>query len=169
VPCGYAKRSAGIASVALGYDASEESAAALRAACLLARRFGATLRVVHVFDDARIGRPATLTGPAWTMMRDAHEAAQREELEQAVAAVPQDLDAEMRFIDGRPGLELARESEAVVVVVVGARGYGLLAAVLLGGVSHALLAHAACPVIVLPRGLQSGLHPLFESTVAGRA
>ena len=161
VPRGYAKRPDGIGSVAIGYDASDGSDAALRAACLLARQFGATLRVVHVFDATRVGRPALMTGPAWSTMRDVHEDAQYEELEQAVAAVPQDLDAEMRFIVGRPGEELARQSKAADIMVVGARGLGPLAAVLRGGVSHALLARAACPVIVLPPGVRAGLGPVL--------
>jgi nucleotide-binding universal stress UspA family protein len=169
VPRGYAEHCEGITSIAVGYDASDESAVALRAACRLAGRFGATLRVVHVFDASQVGRPALMTGPAWSTMRDEHEAARREELEEAVATVPQALDAEMRFLVGRPGRELADQSEAVDIMVVGARGYGPLAAVLLGGVSHALIARAACPVIVLPRGVRGGLDPLFESSVDATA
>ena len=70
----------------MGYDASEESSDALSAACLLARRLDAALRVIHVFDATRVGRPALMTGPAWPAMRDGREGSQREELERAVAA-----------------------------------------------------------------------------------
>ena len=46
-------------------------------------------------------------------------------------------------------------------MLVGSRGHVPLAAVLLGGVSHVLLARAACPVIVVPRGTQASLDSLF--------
>lgn len=38
------------------------------------------------------------------------------------------------------------------LLVCGARGYGPLRAVLLGGVSRRVAVEARCPVIVLPRG-----------------
>jgi nucleotide-binding universal stress UspA family protein len=47
-------------------------------------------------------------------------------------------------------------------MVVGSRGYGPRAAVLLGGVTHTVIRKAHCPVIVLPRG-SSGLEPLFSA------
>jgi nucleotide-binding universal stress UspA family protein len=59
-----------------------------------------------------------------------------------------------------PAHELAAQSELVDLMVVGSRGYGPRAAVLLGSVTHTLLRKAACPVVVLPRGSR-GLEPLF--------
>jgi nucleotide-binding universal stress UspA family protein len=165
-PRGYAKRSGGIATVGVGYDASDESSHAVAAACLLARQLDAALCVIHVFDATRVGQPALMTGPAWSMMRDVHEGKQHEELEQAMAALPDDLVAESRFLVGRPADDLARQSEAVDVMLVGSRGHGPLAAVFLGGVSHVLLARAACPVVVLPRGVRAGLDSLLVPAAA---
>ncbi len=160
-PHGYATHEHRIATIGVGYDASEASAAALAAACLLARRFGAALRVIHAFDASHVGRPALMSGPAWASMRDEHGAAQREELERAVEALPDDVDGEARFVVGNPSEELARQSEDADVIVVGSRGHGPLAAVVLGGVTHGLLRAAACPVIVLPRGADAGSDALF--------
>lgn len=160
-PRGYANRTGAIATVGVGYDASDESSHALATACRLARRLEASLRVIHVFDATRVGRPALMTGPAWSTMRDVHEDRQREELERAMAALPDDLVAESRFLVGRPGDELAHQSEAVDIMLVGSRGHRPLAAMTLGGVSHVLLARAACPVVVLPRGVRTGLDSLF--------
>jgi nucleotide-binding universal stress UspA family protein len=165
-PRGYAKRSGGIATVGVGYDASDESSRALAAACLLARRLDAALRVIRVFDATRVGRPALMTGPAWSTMRDAHEGKQHDELEQAMAVLADDLVAESRFLVGRPGAELARQSEAVDVMLVGSRGHRPLAALLLGRVSHALLTRAACPVVVVPRGIPAGLDTLLATAAA---
>jgi nucleotide-binding universal stress UspA family protein len=167
VPRGYAKDAGEIATVGMGYDGSDEAAVALDAACRIARRFDATLHVFGVFDATRVGRPALMTGPAWSTMRDEHEAAQRKQLEQAVAALPDAVGAQPRFLDGRPGDELARQSQAVDVMVVGSRGRGPLSAVLRGGATHALLAHAACPVIVVPRSARERVTALFALTMSG--
>lgn len=170
VPRGYAKRSGDVATVATGYDSSDESSAALTTAYELARRLGAGLRVIHVFDASGIGQPALMSGPAWVTMRDEHEAAQREELEDAVAALPDDVAVETRFVVGTsPAEELARHSQDADLIVVGSRGHGPLAAVLLGGVTHRLLRRAACPVIVLPRGVPSGLEPMVATSAEGVA
>jgi nucleotide-binding universal stress UspA family protein len=47
------------------------------------------------------------------------------------------------------------------VLVSGSRGYGPVRAVLTGGVTGRVLRDAACPVIVLPRGVESPLGALF--------
>jgi nucleotide-binding universal stress UspA family protein len=62
------------------------------------------------------------------------------------------VDTETRLLDGAPAeamAELAREVDAEEIVV-GARSMGRFAAAL-GSVSHALLAHADHPVVVVPQ------------------
>jgi nucleotide-binding universal stress UspA family protein len=169
VPRGHAKDPGQIATVGAGYDGSDEAAVALEAACRIARLFAAALCVFGVFDASCVGQPALMTGPAWSTMRDEHDAAQREQLEQAVAALPDAIDAQPRFLDGRRGEELARQSGAVDVMVVGSRGRGPLSAVLHGGATHTLLAHAACPVIVVPRNALGRITALFAPTMSGTA
>lgn len=159
VPRGYAKADA-IRRIGVGYDGSDESEAALRAGCELARRCQATLRVIRVFDATQVGTPALMTMPGWDSMRDETEAIQRKHFAEAVAAMPTDVAVESVFTTGKPGTELASESWNVDLMVVGARGYGPRAAVLLGGVSHVLIRKAACPVVVLPRGA-CGIDALF--------
>jgi nucleotide-binding universal stress UspA family protein len=101
-----------------------------------------------------------MTMPGWDSMRDDHEATQRRELDNAVAALPTDVSIESVFSVGNARTELPSESEHVDLMVVGSRGYGPRAAVLLGSVSHALIRNAACPVVVLPRGCR-GIDALF--------
>jgi nucleotide-binding universal stress UspA family protein len=72
------------------------------------------------------------------------------------------VSVESVFIAGNVDTDLSLESERVDLMVVGSRGYGPRAAVLLGGVTHTLLRKAACPVIVLPRGSR-GLEGLFAA------
>jgi nucleotide-binding universal stress UspA family protein len=167
VPRGYAKQAGEIASVGVGYDGSDEAVVALEAACRIALRFDAALRVFGVFDATQVGRPALMTGPAWSAMRDDREAAQREQLEQAVAALPDAVRAQPQFLDGRPGEVLARQSKAVDVMVVGSRGHGPLSAVLSGGATHALLARAAAPTIVVPRSARGRVIGFLELTTSG--
>lgn len=169
VPRGYAKDPGAIMTVGAGYDGSDESAVALHAACRIARRFDAVLRVFRVFDATRVGRPALMTGAAWDTMCDRHEAAQRDELEQAVAALPEAVAALPRFLAGVPGEELARQSQAVDVMVVGSRGRSPLSDVLHRGATHALLADAACPVIAVPRTACDRITELFALTTSGIA
>jgi nucleotide-binding universal stress UspA family protein len=159
VPRGYAEADP-IRSIGVGYDGSEEAKAALHAGYELARHCRATLRVIHVFDATSVSAPALMTMPGWDSMRDDHEARQRKELADAVAGLPADVGIESVFTTGHPGIELASESEHVDLMVVGSRGYGPRAAVLLGSVSHALIRNATCPVVVLPRGSRS-IDPLF--------
>lgn len=159
-PRGYAAEGP-IRVVGVGYDASDESEAALRAACRVARTFDAHLRVIRVFDAARVGTPALMTFPGYETFNQDYEQDQRERLEQAVAALPSDVSAEAMFLAGRPGSELATQSQDVDLMIVGSRGYGPMAAVMLGGTTHTLIRDAACPVVVLPRGTEGGLEDLF--------
>jgi nucleotide-binding universal stress UspA family protein len=167
VPHGYREHAAEpIRTIGVGYDASLESLSALDAACDLARRFGATVRVIRVFDATEVGTPGLAVGPAYHEVHEEIEERQRAELDRCVASLADDVSAEGVFLTGTPGHELAEQSQSVDLLLVGSRGYGPLRAVLLGGVSHALVRAAACPVIVLPRGVHNGLTLGGELTAA---
>lgn len=161
VPQGYAAEDRPLRTIGVGYDGSEESEAALSTATELARRVGATVRVIRVFDASEIGTPALMTGPSWVAIHSDLESTQREQLERRVAKQPSDVAVEPVFCLGSPNRELATQSETVDLMIMGSRGYGPLHAVLLGGVTHAVVRKAACPVIVLPRGARNSLGTLL--------
>jgi nucleotide-binding universal stress UspA family protein len=119
--------------------------------------------VIRVFDATRVGTPALMTMPGYVTAHEDFEAEQRAGLDEAVAALPADVIAETVFVAGAAGPELAARSEQIDLMVVGSRGYGPRAAVLLGGVTHTLIRKAACPVVVLPRGSR-GLDELFSAS-----
>ena len=167
VPSGYAAADP-IRTVGVAYDGSDESEAALAAGCALARRFGASLRVIRVYDATRVGSPALMSVPGYVTVHEDFERMQREGLDEAVAALPADVRAETVFVTGPAGPELAAQSEHLDLMVAGSRGYGPRAAVLLGGVTHTLIRKAACPVVLLPRGSR-GLDPLFAPAVEAAA
>ncbi|NJP34904.1 universal stress protein [Micromonospora thermarum] len=56
-----------------------------------------------------------------------------------------------RLVRGSPGRVLVEESKEAQLVVVGAHGRGALGGLLLGSVSHAVLHHAHCPLVIVRR------------------
>jgi nucleotide-binding universal stress UspA family protein len=57
---------------------------------------------------------------------------------------------------GSPGATLVAEGRNADLVVVGSRGLGGFKGLLLGSVSHQVLTHASCPVVVVPTASPHG-------------
>ena len=134
--------------VVVGVDGSESSMDALRVAAEEARTRGAKLRIVvawhiplAVYTD---GLP-----PPEEITTDMQDAAQ-EIAKQAEAAVPAGVDFETRLVEGQPADALIEESEGAEVLVVGSRGLGGFARLVLGSVSQHVSHHAKCPVVIVP-------------------
>jgi nucleotide-binding universal stress UspA family protein len=130
--------------IVVGVDRSHGARIALDHAT---RRAGASgcLLLVHVIAPLSDAFSRALT----ELDHDRHSAG--EELVDRLAGDIR-VDTKTKVVDGPPAerlAELARESQADEVVV-GSRGMGRFAAAL-GSVSHALVAHAAHPVVVVPR------------------
>jgi nucleotide-binding universal stress UspA family protein len=162
-PLGYAEGGAEIATIAVGYDGTPESEAALAAGVVLARSLGARLRVIEVLDVMWMGTPALMSGPGYVTQPDDLEERARRHVRDKVAELPGDIAAEPQVLVGSPEPELAQQSEHADLFVVGSRGYGPHRAVLLGSVSGRLARDAACPVIVVPRGVAAPLEELFPA------
>jgi nucleotide-binding universal stress UspA family protein len=140
VPYGWAAV-AGRKTIGVDYVDSEEGREALRGAHALARRAGATLRVVTA---VRAGSAGELEGE----LRARAESAQRS----AIAALRGDAAVEADVFVEEPANALIRTSENVDLLVCGSRGYGPRGAVSLGTVSRRVATEARCPVVVVPRG-----------------
>ena len=163
-PAGYAKTADGaIATIAVGYDGSPESEAALTGAVTLARSLGARLRVIEVLDVMWMGTPALMSGPGYVMQPDDLEERARRHVADKVASLPGDVAAQPQVLTGQPEPLLAEQSEHADLFVVGSRGYGPHRAVLLGSVSGRLVRDAACPVLVVPRSIEAPLEELFPA------
>ncbi len=73
-------------------------------------------------------------------------------MEDAVAEVlgpDSGIEITTEVIEGSPAHVLAELSKTASLVVVGCRGHGEFAGMLLGSVSEFLTAHAHCPVVVI--------------------
>ncbi|HET8953465.1 MAG TPA: universal stress protein [Solirubrobacteraceae bacterium] len=156
-------------TIAVGWDARPESAAALNAAVAVALACGAQLRVVQALDAPWLSQPARATWPGLIADPHTHERSVRERLELLVAGLPDDVAAEPVILHDDPVDALAAQSEDADLLVLGSRGYGPHRAVLLGSVSGRALRASACPVIVVPRGVAAPLERLFRPTVVSRA
>ena len=141
--------------VVVGHDGSQCAQEALRWAARLAHRADVDLHVVRAWSMTTAPRPASWE-PGYVPPLPDWEQAVHDELTAHVAAAG--LDPAVRVtchVAHRapvPGLLAAAEGAALLVV--GARGRGGFAGLLLGSVSDQLVHHAACPVTVVRTGAQ---------------
>ncbi|GAA4612060.1 hypothetical protein GCM10023195_51450 [Actinoallomurus liliacearum] len=66
------------------------------------------------------------------------------------AAAGHEVSIKVRAITGVPAEELLNASAGTDLLVVGSRGHGGFARLLLGSVSSQCVHHADCPVVVVP-------------------
>jgi nucleotide-binding universal stress UspA family protein len=144
--------------IVVGVDNSAGAEAALRFALDEARLRQATLRVVHAWQYGYIGAPGLegflpAAGGDLDDFRDAAEAA----LDETLSAVVGDpaVTIEPRVDQGTPAAVLVEESRGAEMLVVGSRGHGGFAQLLLGSVSQQCAQHASCPVVIV-RGTNAG-------------
>ena len=132
--------------VGVGFDGRRETLAALEFAASLARDLDVGLRVLAGLTY-RLPLRSELASPL-----DAR-GAERERLEQALAAAAETLSASaaVELADAEPADLLVERSEQLDLLVLGSRGYGPIKQVLLGGVSGRVVREARCPVLVVPR------------------
>ena len=151
----------GVSCVVVGIDGSAGARQALDWAIDEARLRGVPLRVVHAWMFGYIGGSAN-TYPTWGRSIGAYTSV-GEDL-QDVRSAAEDLVAQA-INDARPdlnGVEIERSvvqgaaakvlidaARADDLLVVGSRGHGELAGLLLGSVSQQCVHHALCPVVVV--------------------
>jgi nucleotide-binding universal stress UspA family protein len=136
--------------VLVGVDGSPESGAALKYAVAEANRRGARLRVVSTYfpEYSVHGRTEPVTASETGVEVDLEQEI-RHMVEDALAgdALPQ--PAEIVVAAGPAAGVLIDASGEVDVLVLGHRGRGGFASMLLGSVSLQCVLHARCPVIVV--------------------
>lgn len=149
----------GEAPVVVGIDSSGGSRAALDWAAAEARTHGVLLRVVHGWDPAAVTPP----GPSTSGSLDGEEfviAADRYLTGVVDAALadlaPEDTpEVECLAVPAPAAEALLWEARNASLLVVGSRGRGGFAGLLLGSVSRQCANYAPCPVAVVPGGSQA--------------
>jgi nucleotide-binding universal stress UspA family protein len=129
--------------------------AALAHGCDLARAAGALVRVITVQEPADWTFSGPLEPSQLAAMERARDERTQRTLSAGLAAVPASCSAGGELRTGNPHRSLAAASADLDLLVCGSRGHGPLQTLLLGGVSHALVREAACPVLVVPAERQT--------------
>ena len=136
--------------IVVGIDHSEGAKAALRFALAEARLRQATLRAVHAWKFDYLGVPGimgTLPPGEYEALHSAAEAALNATLKEVDNA--KGVEVERRVVEGSPAAVLVEESRGADLLVVGSRGLGGFAQLLLGSVSQQCAHHAECPVMIV--------------------
>jgi nucleotide-binding universal stress UspA family protein len=140
---------AGTALVVVGVDGSDCSQDALRFAVEEARMRGASLHIVTAWSV-----PTNLYASGYApsvdadTFREAAESTATHAVQHARAAAP-DLVVDAETPEEHPVTALLSAAEHGDLLVVGSRGRGGFARLLLGSVSTQLAQHARCPVTIV--------------------
>lgn len=138
------------AGVLVGIDGSQSSQDCLRFAFEQASSRGTSLEVLHAWAPP-VRQPSELLSP---ILAAAYEVEPRERLTMAEALSGWQQDypgvAVQQTLVRAPTVEaLLKHADGVQLLVVGSRGRGGFAGLLLGSVSQRMLDHAGCPVAVI--------------------
>ena len=145
-----------VQTIVVGFDGSDEARAALGWALEEAKLRKARLRIVHAWSLTPIAVGSFSPG-AFPSSGDieALESASRELVTSAVedlAAQEPGVPIEAELVRGGAAEGLLSEAEAADLLVVGSRGHGGFAGLLLGSVSQQCASHAGCPVVIVRNG-----------------
>jgi nucleotide-binding universal stress UspA family protein len=138
--------------IVVGVDDSEGAKVALRFALEEAKLRQATLRAVHAWQfggTSGIEGAYPVIGADRSDLHRAAEAALEAAVEEVVSERGE-VEVERRVVEGAAASVLVDESRDAELLVVGSRGRGGFAGLLLGSVSQQCAHHAACPVVIVP-------------------
>jgi nucleotide-binding universal stress UspA family protein len=137
--------------IVVGHDGSRGAAEALSEALGLASALGMPVTVVRAWSLTTAPRPDGWEFgyvPSFDECGEAVRLALVDDVHDALAAHP-DVPVDYRVAHAGAAKALVEISEGARMLVVGARGLGGLAGMLLGSVSEQCVRHATCPVLVV--------------------
>jgi nucleotide-binding universal stress UspA family protein len=137
------------ARIVVGVDGSRGSDRALRWAVAEAERRGALL---HIVVAAWYGGMWSIYAPLpATELADSATPILTKAVDEARALAP-DVVIRQDIVVDPPAKALIDATSGASLLVVGSRGRGGFAGLLLGSVSQQCISHARCPVVVVPSG-----------------
>src|SRR5215203_1615644 len=141
-----------IKQIVVGVDGSESSRAALHWAYDEAAHHNASLVAVSTWHPPAL----PMSPPYGHLPPEGYETGPELEARELLENLTDDLEPREPAVDvrvsiskGSPAKVLIDMSQGADLIVVGSRGRGGFAGMLLGSVSQHVVAHAACPVVVL--------------------
>jgi nucleotide-binding universal stress UspA family protein len=138
--------------IVVGVDHSASSRAALHWAYDEATHHGAALTLVTSWHRPPLPTPpgyGSSPPEGYPTLPKGDALALLEQLTAELEARTPTVDVRTSIEEGNPAKVLIERSKEADLVVVGARGHGGFAGMLLGSVSQHLVAHAECPVVVV--------------------
>ena len=157
-------------SILVALDGSAASEEALDQAIDLARAEGARLSLISVAAPPRWRPVGPLVPPYPTDAQLAEKA--QEILDRAEARVPDDVPVATVLRSGLAAKEILKRIECAKhdLVVMGSRGLGPAASLLLGSVSRSVAAHSPVPVLVARApALLEGMNELVHESATSEA
>ena len=143
------RRDADIRRIAVGVDGSPGSDQALLWAAEEAMRCGAELMLVHGWTYPYVGSRTGVSEPRDDMRLDAMRTLEASALRATEVAAG--VRTHSIISEASPAKALIEAAKDADMLVVGTRGRGGFAALLLGSVSRTVLQHSPVPVVVIPR------------------
>lgn len=132
--------------IVVGVDGSDHSRQALRWAAQLASNFGARLEAVMAWEyPPAVGW--SVVPDNWDPGQDTLKFLQRTAREVFGDQMPAGLELQAR--EGGAARALLEASAGASLLVVGSRGHGGFAGLLLGSVSANVAEHSPCPVLII--------------------
>lgn len=132
--------------VVVGVDGSENSKEALRWAVEFGRRYDSAVEAIAIWNLTAYGYRAAYMEPG----EEVAERTRQMLAETVGEAVGEDAGVTEKVLRGIPAETLVEVSESAQVLVLGTRGHGAFAGMLLGSVSQHCVAHSKCPFVVIP-------------------
>jgi nucleotide-binding universal stress UspA family protein len=136
---------ASAARIVVGVDGSPASVEALRWAVAQAKLTASKVEaIISWLTPAQYGFEFSIASTDWADIA-------RRTLDTAIEQAGDGGTAEVSscVLEGHPAQVLVRASIGAQLLVVGSRGHGGFAGLLLGSVSEYVIAHATCPVLVI--------------------
>ena len=133
--------------ILVGIDGSPNSNEAITMAADLAQRYGASICLLHAFPHV-----SDLLGtPQYEHLLEARSAIGAQVLESSRKQIPASVPVDQQLLEGPPAPAILRvaDEEGCDLIVVGSRGYGQLAGMLLGSVSSVVAQRARCAVLIV--------------------
>lgn len=166
-PHGLAHAPRALRRVGVGLDGSKQSRVALALARHVAQRVGADLCAITVAAPPIPAWPGRAWAPEWPGADE--PAADPAPLLVSGIAAELDEDVTHEVLVGTAWKELAARSEELDLLVVGTRAYGPARRLLLGSTSSKLARHAACSLLVTPRGAHAAAGDAAVATASDGA